>query len=70
MVDFSQAPSPCMWSSSHVTLASRERLLTQILKSCAMMKDCTSDLLDVSLLFPSAPWVNIHTIIGPEKEIL
>lgn len=53
----SQVTSPCMWSSSHVTLAARERLMTQILKSCAMMKDCTSDLLDVSLLFPAAPWV-------------
>lgn len=52
----SQVTSHCMWTSGHVTLAARERLMTQILKSCAMMKDCTSDLLDVSLLFPAAPW--------------
>lgn len=45
-----------LWTSCHVTTASRERLMTQILKSCAVMKDCSSDLLDLSMLFPSAPW--------------
>lgn len=51
-----QAASSCMWTSCHVTLAARERLMTQILKSCAIIKDCTCDLLDLSLLFPAAPW--------------
>ena len=46
-----------IWTSSHVTQAIRERLTTQTLKSCAIMKDCTDDLLELSLLFPSAPWV-------------
>ncbi|KAL4227444.1 hypothetical protein ACF0H5_012888 [Mactra antiquata] len=48
--------SAYLWSSSHVTTAARERLMTQILKSCANMKDCCSDLLELSLLYPSAPW--------------
>lgn len=49
--------SAYLWTSCHVTTAARERLMTQILKSCAMMKDCSADLLDLSMLFPSAPWV-------------
>ncbi|XP_067666732.1 uncharacterized protein [Haliotis asinina] len=42
--------------SSHMTSAIKERLNTQVLRSCAMMKDCADDLLTLSLLFPSAPW--------------
>ncbi|XP_041368614.1 uncharacterized protein LOC121382960 isoform X2 [Gigantopelta aegis] len=42
--------------SCHVTTVVRERLKTQILKSCAMMKGCADDLMALSLLYPSAPW--------------
>ncbi|XP_071104262.1 uncharacterized protein [Haliotis cracherodii] len=42
--------------SSHMTSAVKERLNTQVLRSCAMMKDCADDLLTLSLLVPSAPW--------------
>ena len=62
-----QTASSCLWTSSHVTLAPRERLMTQILKSCAIMKDCTSDLLDLSLLFPAAPWVSHVTLAARER---
>ncbi|XP_045216264.2 girdin-like [Mercenaria mercenaria] len=48
--------SAYLWTSCHVTTAARERLMTQVLKSCALMKDCSSDLLDLSVLYPSAPW--------------
>ena len=49
--------STSVLTSGHVTHCVRERLSTQILKSCAIMKDCTDNLLELSLLFPSAPWV-------------
>ncbi|KAH3837019.1 uncharacterized protein LOC127876875 [Dreissena polymorpha] len=48
--------SAYLWTSCHVTKVARERLVTQILTSCARLKDCSSDLLELSLLFPSAPW--------------
>lgn len=43
-------------SSNHVASAVRDRFKTQLLKSCAMMKDCCADLLSLSLLYPCAPW--------------
>ncbi|KAK3098152.1 hypothetical protein FSP39_016676, partial [Pinctada imbricata] len=43
-------------SSSHVTNVARDRLGNQILKSCALMKDCCGDLTSLSLLYPAAPW--------------
>ncbi|XP_060067224.1 uncharacterized protein LOC132547486 [Ylistrum balloti] len=42
--------SPCVAS------VIRDRASTQLLRSCARIKDCCGDLLSVSLLFPSAPW--------------
>ncbi|XP_052795516.1 uncharacterized protein LOC128228315 [Mya arenaria] len=48
--------SACLWTSCHVTQASRERLATQILTSCARLKECSSDLMELSLLYPCAPW--------------
>ena len=50
--------SAYMWTSCHVTSAVRERLQTQLLKTCALMKNSCASLLDLSLLFPSAPWVS------------
>ncbi|KAL3866767.1 hypothetical protein ACJMK2_044043 [Sinanodonta woodiana] len=43
-------------SSSHLAMAVKDRHDTQLLKACAMCSDCASDLLDLSLLFPAAPW--------------
>lgn len=54
-------------SSNHVALAVRDRFKTQLLKSCAMMKDCCADLLSLSLLYPCAPWV-ILFFIQLQKE--
>jgi hypothetical protein len=59
--------SAYLWTSSHVTTPARERLMTQILKTCAVMKECSSDLLDLSILYPSAPWVRKWSI---SKEII
>ena len=55
--------SAYLWTSCHVTQAARERLMTQVLKSCAQMKNCTSDLLELSILYPSAPWVKINKML-------
>lgn len=49
-------------SSNHVALAVRDRFKTQLLKSCAMMKDCCADLLSLSLLYTCAPWVILFFI--------
>lgn len=48
--------SAYLWTSCHVASAARERLQTQLLKTCALMKDSCTSLLDLSLLYPSAPW--------------
>ncbi|XP_060563014.1 uncharacterized protein LOC132722523 [Ruditapes philippinarum] len=53
--------SAYLWTSCHVTTPARDRLMTQILKTCAVMKECSSDLLDLSLLYPSAPWPPLKT---------
>ncbi|XP_060565022.1 uncharacterized protein LOC132724217 [Ruditapes philippinarum] len=53
--------SAYLWTSCHVTTPARERLMTQILKTCAVMKECSSDLLNLSILYPSAPWPPLKT---------
>ncbi|XP_033750158.1 uncharacterized protein LOC117334575 isoform X1 [Pecten maximus] len=43
-------------TSSCVASVIRDRASTQLLRSCARLKDCCGDLLSLSLLYPSAPW--------------
>ncbi|XP_052102124.1 uncharacterized protein LOC127735799 [Mytilus californianus] len=42
--------------SEHTNKAMRDHMTTRLLKSCAMIKDCCGDLVQLSLLYPSAPW--------------
>ncbi|CAG2234348.1 unnamed protein product [Mytilus edulis] len=42
--------------SEHTNKAMHDRMTTRLLKSCAMIKDCCGDLVQLSLLYPSAPW--------------
>ncbi|ESO94455.1 hypothetical protein LOTGIDRAFT_232298 [Lottia gigantea] len=42
--------------SGHMTGVLKERLKGNLTKSCMMCKDCSEDLLHLSLLYPSAPW--------------
>ncbi|XP_076104870.1 uncharacterized protein LOC143073320 [Mytilus galloprovincialis] len=42
--------------SEHTNKAMHDRMITRLLKSCAMIKDCCGDLVQLSLLYPSAPW--------------
>ncbi|XP_069137315.1 uncharacterized protein [Argopecten irradians] len=43
-------------TSSCMASVIRDRASTQLLRSCARLKDCCGDLLSLSLLYPSAPW--------------
>ncbi|OWF44479.1 uncharacterized protein LOC110458338 [Mizuhopecten yessoensis] len=43
-------------TSGCVASVIRDRASTQLLRSCARLKDCCGDLLSLSLLYPSAPW--------------
>lgn len=45
--------------SEHTNKAMHDRMTTRLLKSCAMIKDCCGDLVQLSLLYPSAPWVSL-----------
>lgn len=45
--------------SQHANKAVHDRTVTKLLKSCAMIKDCCGDLVQLSLLYPSAPWVRL-----------
>jgi hypothetical protein len=48
--------------SQHINKAMQDRMTTRLLKSCAMIKDCCGDLVQLSLLYPSAPWVILFRI--------
>ena len=48
---------------SHMSSAVREREGTVVLRAAAMARDCASDLLSLSLLVPSAPWVRMLALV-------
>ena len=38
------------------------RLAGEVSRACTQLKSTTSDLLDLSILVPAAPWVNVHSL--------
>ena len=54
-------------AASHMSSAVREREGTVVLRAGAMARDCASDLLSLSLLVPSAPWVRMSPCIVTDQ---
>ncbi|KAK6188220.1 hypothetical protein SNE40_004448 [Patella caerulea] len=43
-------------TSDHIAKCFKERLTSDIVKSSTLCRDCSTDLLSLSLLYPAAPW--------------
>lgn len=49
--------NPSSLLAGHVNCAEKNRMETMLLKTCVGLQDVSDDLMALSLLCPSAPWV-------------
>ncbi|XP_055956379.1 uncharacterized protein LOC126818094 isoform X2 [Patella vulgata] len=56
-------------TSDHIAKCFKERLTSDIVKSSTLCRDCSTDLLSLSLLYPAAPWSALKRPILKEVTI-